>query len=285
MKLNKCLTPYPVLMEGDDDYVDSFFEAKVEQILEFGKIKVNAQYFLKNDGLQGLIDEGKANFALHIECPLLCYRKICLSQKKKVEYYIDLNEVAGNIEVSTFIVANENLHKYYNEKFNWEYGKEGVDISKGNILAIGPTYKIDIDRDENALKKISDIICIKEYETNDKKEMQVELEGPVIYIYVNKEVKNQYFLLGKKYFYTMISMIMVPAMMYVLTAMSNDEGGLCDYRWYGMIENLLKQNDVEVGELELYESSGKKSIFELAQKIFKSPLEEALQEFCMEGEE
>ena len=282
MRLDKGLTSYPKLISGDDDYVDSHFDAKVEQNIEFGKIKISVEFITNNKGLKELIEQNKASYVIHFECSLLGYRKFLMTSNINNDYYIDLNEVDSTVEVSTFIVATQDIKKYYNDKFNWEYGKDGIDIDKGNILAIGPTYTIDVNHGKNGFKKIPDIITIKEDPNTGRGEYSVDVEGDVIIIYVNKNIKNKYFIHGKQYLYNIISMIMVPSMIYVLTCMKNSKDDLKEYGWFKTIEKLLKENGVEVEKLSNDDSSGKYSIFELAQKIFKSPLEKGINELNKE---
>lgn len=282
MKLNKGLASYPILISGDDDYIDSHFDAEVKQNIEFGKIKIGVDFITDNQGLKKLIEENKASYVVHFECSLLGYRKFLMTTNENNDYYIDLNEVDSKVEVSTFIIATQDIKKYYNNKFNWEYGQDGIDIDKGNILAIGPTYTIDVNHGKEGFKKISDIISIKQDSNIEKGEYSVALEGDVIIIYVNENIKNQYYIHGKKYLYNIISMIMVPSMIYILNYMKNNKEGLEEYRWFKIIEKLLKENGVEVEQLRNDESSGKYSIFELAQKIFKYPLEKGIIELNRE---
>lgn len=282
MKINKRLTSYPVLMNNDDDYVDSYFDASLSQSIEFNIISINVEMLLNNEEMQQLVKDKKAAFALHVECPLLSFREIHLSETNTIKCDIDLDLIANSVEVSTYVVAIEDIPKYYNKKFNWEYGTDGIDISKGNIMAIGPTYTIDINRAKDGYKKLSDIIRIKEYSTNEKPETMVSIDGDVIIIYTNKLIKDKYFAYGREYLYNTISMIMVPAMQFVLTSMKGNSDNLKDYRWYNVIEQLLNQNGIEVSDLRDDDSEGKNSIYELSQKIFKAPLEKGILELSKE---
>ena len=276
MKLNKYLSSYPILISGDDDYVDSSFEISIVQNVQFGKLIIDVNFLLNNEGLAQLIKNGMAKFAIHIECPLLSYRKVFLTDENMLTVEIDLNHLAETVEVSGFIIASQNMSNYYNEKFNLFYGKDGVNITKGNYLAIATPYTIDIDRTKEGHDKLSSFIVIQQ-DDNAKERMNINLNGDVISILVNKQIKDEYFQHGKQYLYNCISMIMVPTMIYVLTNMQSNPD-LQSYRWYQSIENLLEQNEIHIKDLRLDESSGKNSVFEIAQKIFKSPLHSGLKE-------
>lgn len=284
MKLNKRLSSYPILINDDDDYVDSYFEVSLNQFIEFDMLKINVKFTLENEGLKELIKNGLAKYVVNFECPLLSYREVKLSDNNYIDHSINLNNISGNLEISSFIVATQNIDKYYNEKFNWVYGKSGIDIRKGNYLAIGATYIIDVDRKNEGLKKLTDIIVIQQNE-NDQAEVSVQLDSDIIKILVSKEIKNKYFNYGKLYLYNLISMLMIPSMIYILTNMKNNPD-LNSFRWYKVIENILRQEDIEISNLSEFESTGKNSIFQLAQKIFKSPIEKGIDELTAhEGKE
>ena len=285
MRLNKYLSAYPILAEGDDDYVDSYYDVKIESQSSFGKLGLSITHKCNNKGLISLIKNGDAVFLTHVECSLLGFRNTysCDAEMQKIE--IDLNNLSNDIEVSCFIVATKNISNYYDEKFNWEFGDVGVNIECGNVLAIGPTYYIEIDRNNNKLKKLSDVIKIDSHNDN-KKEMEVNLEGNVILILISKNAKKLYSIHGDNYYkYNVISMILVPAMIYILTMMKNNTEAYQEKKWFKIIEKLLNENGVKVEELDTLNSNGKKSVFTLAQDIFKAPLDKGLEELSRDTEE
>ena len=55
MKLDKRLSSYPILINDDDDYVDSSFEISLIQKVEFNKLIINVSFKLNNEGLLELI--------------------------------------------------------------------------------------------------------------------------------------------------------------------------------------------------------------------------------------
>lgn len=278
MRINKELSSYPILLNGDDDYVDSYFYVNMKEKLEPEQLTLTIMCDLNNDGIRELIRMKKVAYVVHIEDSAYCHRKAIVFFNDTKEIKIDLNDIGGTIEASVNIVALEDLDQYKNTKLNWIYGNDGIDISKGNIMGIGQTYKVDISRSKEELKKVTDVIKISQYKGRDKSETNVVIDGDVIIIYVSKVIKDSYFLYGKEYFYSTLSMLIVPAMQFVLFSMKNNQENLRDYKWFTIIENVLNEIGVEVEELDENISSGKNSICELAQKIFKSPIEKGILE-------
>lgn len=282
MKLDKRLSSYPILVNGDDDYIDSSFDFHLNQETNFDNLKIRGEFILKDDGLKELIRNKKASYIMHVECSSLSLRKTFTTQDEFIECSIDLQDISENIEVSSAIVAIEDIEKYTNPHFNKLYEEENIYIAKGNYLAIGPSYLIDIDRSNVGYKKLSDIIVIQKSDNNENK-MNIDLSSDVIRILVNEDIKNKYYSYGRQYLYNIISMIMVPSMMYVLTCMKNNGESLKDYRWYGVIEKLLQDNEIEISQLSEEDSAGRNSIFEISQRIFKMPLEKGFEDLLRNG--
>ena len=276
MKLNKYLSSYPILISEDDDYINSSFNATIKTQMDFNKLIIDAHFSLNDDGLKKLIEENKARYAIHIDCPLLSNRHLFMTDKTDTIIELNLNELDDLVEISSVIISIEDIYNYKNCNFNKMFVDEGFNIDKGNYLAIGPFYEIDINRLNYGNKQLKDIIKIQKSDSNSN-EMSVSLEQDIIIIYVNETIKNQYYVYGKQYLYNVVSMILVPSMIYILTQMKNNPD-LNSYAWYGVIEHLLDSNGINISDLKVEDSSGKNSIFEIAQKIFKSPLEKGLSE-------
>ena len=94
MKLNKGLTPYPVLSGFDDDYVRGSFQADVREEVSFGKLLLDVEYHLEEPGLKQLIDEGKACYVTHVECSCLGSREVFPSDVPHAELAVDLERLA-----------------------------------------------------------------------------------------------------------------------------------------------------------------------------------------------
>ena len=274
MKLKKSLSSYPILSVEDDDYIDSSFDAGIEEREDFGRIVLKTNFILQNDGLRHLISSGYAKYVLHVECPTMSERLIFYSDTDVLEVAINMDELDDSIEISTFIVAVKDITGYGNVKFNYDYGETTFNLKKGNILAMGPNYSIKIDRSNKSYKKLPDILQIVE---NDKSkgEFTVDCSRDVIYVYVSKSEKNSYMNKGKRFKNSVLSMIMVPVMVNVLCCMQKDKG-LQENAWYKIVNAELERNNIDIDSLEM--NGGENSIFVAAQKIFKVPLEKGLDE-------
>ena len=107
---------------------------------------------LINDGIQNLINNGDAYFAVHIECPMTSFREL-YHVDEKLTLKFDANDIEGFVYVCTFIIANKNLREYTNEKFN-EYKETTFKTSiklplvEKDIYSYAVTY-LDVDFFDN----------------------------------------------------------------------------------------------------------------------------------------
>lgn len=282
MRLNKGLTPYPVLSSMDDDYVRGSFRAEIQEEISFGQLKLSIDYMLDEPGLQELFAQGKVSYATHVECSLVGYRQLFSSKNNHEDVTIDAGNLTNEVEISTYIVATEDIHGYHNEQFNIGFGKgASFDIWRGGILAIGPEYTIDINRDGKNYDKMADILALAVDESNPG-DVWVDTEGDCLRLYVSRDLFNVYHRHKASDRYMMIQTFFVPAIMSVLMDMKdvdeeNDEG-MASYRWYGVFAKLLEQNGIDIKDIQLGTGNSKKNIGRLAQQIFKYPLLHAMDE-------
>ena len=285
MKLNKYLTPFPVLSLENSDYVDSAFNANVTSIAEFGTVNLTIKYSLDDEGLQKLINDGYAEFVTHVECPMLGYRVISHSLRPESNIKIDENELAEESDISTFIVAIKDITGYHNDRFSWDYGKNAAfDIPKGSFLAIGPTFCLKTDRDDKNYSKITDIFSIY-YDDRNPDYCSIDLEGDCIQIRTNANIKNIYHGCYKKSEkYIWISMIFLPALTEALRNMHDNQEVYQEYKWFEVLQKVLEANGLSVDNLSGV-TSDDNYFGAVAQKIFKSPIEKALNEMQSISEE
>lgn len=289
MKLNKHLSPYPILSNADNNYVRGNFGAEVTDVyVTFGRLNLKIEYNLDDDGLKLLINQKKAVFVTHIECPVMGYREVSTSQGATVKKSIEMKYLTDKIEVSTYIVAQEDILGYRNKNFSLSFGKNAsFDITKGSVLAIGSVYSIDISRKEKPYNTIVDILRLYKDE-NSNGEVWISTENDWISVYVSQEVLQAYHRCKDNKRYSLIQMIFVPTLMIVLLQMKKmEEDGVEEqWKWYQIIQNVLEQNNIKVDQISSEPGNNEYSASLIAQKIFKMPIMKAIEELNeMEEEE
>lgn len=274
----KNLSSYPILNNYRRDYVDASFAVElIEQQVEFDNLKLRFKAELKGASeLERLIKEHKAYYYVHVECSYTCFRKCYKQSKSEFEISIPTDQLSNKIEVSSFIITTESIFDYKCKKLNPMYGDLSFDIDDHQIMAIGSSYQISIENDDNRLDRNESII---KYRVMDDKNgfLKVITDDDYIIVGIPQETFDRVALLGKSTFpLTVMSLIIIPTMTIVLGRMhdSIDDENLRNKHWFQVIETFLNKNKCNIENLDVNSAE----FFDVIQKIFKNPIANALKE-------
>src|SRR5690625_1065056 len=131
MKLKADLFPYPVLHTELDDYVNSKFDMEIELVEENPlEIIYNISFVLQDEGIQNLIANNLACFAVHVEGKASSYRKLFKLSRNESEINISLkaDEIGKTLSVNGLIIAKEDIENYSNPNFNSFYYGENFTV-------------------------------------------------------------------------------------------------------------------------------------------------------------
>lgn len=279
MRLRHRLYPYPILAKRIDDYQDSEFSVDVEDELDGHKLKLTFRAELKNDGLNELLKKGDVEFLFHLESSEVGYRTAIKTNKKEKVFSIDLEQLGVKLEICSFLVARKDLATYSNSKLHEDYEGFTFSIEEGCVLGIGTDYIINLQKD-NELGYTPSIFSI----VRDKRE---NAQGMVVDYYNNSKIViripsdsyNKLDLIKENMLIqsTLISLIYLPALLYVLEEVSKteeqDRYPFEDLSWYRSIDNAL---------MEIYNCNFDSGDFknlnylEVAQKLINVPFDDAL---------
>jgi hypothetical protein len=278
MKVKNKLTPYPILYAYNDNYLESSFTVDIQANCIFGEVYISIDFVLNNVGLQKLIDDNKACFTVHIECPSTSYRTKIDSKDINIELKLDSKDLKDKIEVCTFIIATDDIIDYQNEKFHYDYHDYKFNIERGNILAIGIGKEFTIQKNNNDLENLPSIMKI--FKKTDVRGGTISVDtddSDYILIGVCEELFEKYYSLGKnKFKHTILSLVLLPALVIVLTRMKYADDDEKDKKWFNVIESLLNSNDIEVEDLDI--QNKEKSVLTVAQMIFSDPINRSFDE-------
>lgn len=277
MRAKNKLSPYPVLRDYADDYKSGEFGAKIN-VLDNGSgyLRIDVEYLLNESYLESLINENKACYALHIECPETSFRKTFNGIRSYESQTIDTSIITGTIEINTFIISNESLH-LSSINFNDAYKGISFEIDKGAILAIGKSIKVEVSNNTKSLEDFPSLIKIcKSGKLN--KSFVVDTDSDYIKIKLDDDVYNSYKELGNSLLVkTCFSLILFPAIISVIIRMVEDANGdeeLIERKWYMALEKKLKSKEIDLKDLHFSDDS----ILDACQKIFDDPVRKALEE-------
>lgn len=275
MRAKNRLSPYPILSSFSDDYkAGSHFSAEIATNCDYGKLNIKVDFNLQSQYLQLLIDEKKAVFMTHIECPRTSYREYISNDNKVQVKSIPLDELTDAVEINTFIIAADEF-EYSSIEFNQEYDGYSFRIEKGEILAIGDSTRISITNDEKDLESFPSIIRIVKVDEAEKA-MSVDTDGDTIKIKLAGDVFDNYKTIGSSIFSkAAFSLIIYPSIIAVIARMVDaDAGELDDRRWYQVLDRKLRDKNMPVEDLSLSDNS----VLEACQRLFDDPVSKAFSE-------
>ena len=109
--------PYPVIAAGNDSYATATFTSDVDFEKNGYHIKLILKASTNNDGINELIKAKKASIVHHIECVQTCYRHAVITDDEETTFQIHQSKLNGAVQISTVIVANEDIKGYKNPDF------------------------------------------------------------------------------------------------------------------------------------------------------------------------
>lgn len=278
MRIKNRLSPYPILDNFGDDYIDSSFTADYEVDTQFTEVYGKLIFKLENDEIKSLIEEKKAVYMVHIESSSTCYRKVFLSEDEELEFKINASLVSKVIEIRTFIVLTQAIKGFSSKKFHPDYQGQTFDLEPHQIIAVGTAKDYEIKRDNRDFDSLPSILRIVKLKNKRKGSISVNTDNDeYIVVGLSEDVFELYARLGKSAFKaTAFSLVLLPALIVVIQRMCNgkDDEAINLMHWYKVIEKLLNNNGFQIENLSIENDS----LLTVCQSIFADPIERSFKE-------
>lgn len=265
--------PYPVLQEGNDDYIQSLFSVDYEVATQFGELKVDVTFNLKNEGIHQLIMSGAAINMVHIECPQTSFRQVYKTIETSLHITIPTNLLRGKVLVHSFIVAQTAIANYKNELLNEWYRGIEINFEKGNFIAIGNAIEMTLYEDNMEFLNLPSIVNIKKSVRGEFMEVDIHSNNIVIslpsYEY-EQYAANANFRLKN----TVLSMVIVPCLTEVFSKINESKDDLEEYTWYQVMEKIFAENNYRLEDV----GTDRLSALKAAQLVLRKPLKTSFEE-------
>lgn len=292
MHIGNRIFPYPVLNrnEANSDYVaDSVFRVEFDvdesaaPIVQNGEVIFkNLHYTITDAALSALLEQGKLKGAFIVECSASVYRNRFDISAVPYDLRVSAHEINGNVVVSCYLYATENIAGFKSTDFLPEYAGYSFDIDKFDILAVDDGFKFKIELDPAEDDKVASIFTIVKKEDNgnimsydyDDKKIIVRLPAAYYECYDNIKTKKECNNIA-------FAMIAIPALACCLEDISSREFGSIDeildyYFWFNAVCISYKRRNGNALTFEDFESMNK---LELAQMVLNSASCNALRDF------
>lgn len=278
MRIKNRLSPYPILDNYGDDYLNSSFTADYEVRTQFTEVYGKISFKLENDEIKNLIAGGYAEYVVHIECPSTCYRTKISSVEKDIEFKLDSVNLAKVIEIRTFIVLTKDIKDFNSKDFHPDYAGQTFDLSEHQILAIGTAKNYNIDKDEQDLESLPSVLQIVKLKDKKKGSLAINTDNDDhVVIGLATDVYELYANLGKTtYKSTAFSLVLLPALVIILQRMheNRDDEDFKVRHWFQVINKLLEDNNFKLDDVKIENDS----LLTICQSIFADPISRSFHE-------
>lgn len=273
MRIKNRLYPYPVLRPMTGDYLHSTFKCTITPQMSATECRFLFDMVCTNKTVLQMIENGKATYAVHVECKYTYYRALKYSSTAKFSIVLEGSAVDRAVEVCPVIIATEDIVGYTSNDLDDVYVGENIVIKEGNPIAIGDQATIVITKERDNLKKLSSPFCVLPYPDTLEQPAQKHAvinfsDADQLIIYLPED---DYAILSRvqdtKNLDTIHAAMYFPALIEALDYMKNDASEEDqEKRWYIALNS--KAIDKGLGEVK----DNRRSAFELAQILFDYPL-------------
>jgi len=183
MRYDNIIFPHPVLRINDDS-----IKGKIEYEPEITEDENYYNIFIKfnvdNGDILSLIESGKAEYLVEVNCSDTLFRKVYTSSENKLQFRIPTHKVKGKVIFDNFIVAKEPIPDYKNSEAHPDYKDYVINIEKGDVLAFFGSFDFTAQIDYKKLKAVASFMEVVE---GDGEYTDFDLDADKILIKLPKE--------------------------------------------------------------------------------------------------
>jgi hypothetical protein len=150
--MSKVSYPHPVLGNTDD-----VIKGTVEPSLTFRAADevvelAVANLVTTNSTLDDMVTAGDAAWSIRVQCARTYFRKEVVIVETERKIVFDGRDLDGRVDVDVSLFATKAVAGYLPVGAHADYGSAKFDLEPGALLALGPAYSFDIDKQFDPLK-------------------------------------------------------------------------------------------------------------------------------------
>lgn len=177
---------HPLLTPETRDYVSGGFDIEPPDARRGADaVTVNISYKLESEFLNGLVNDGDAAFQTLASCDGSFMREATPKTTERFQTHrFDLSRWSGVIELMPYVTAARRIEGFSNDEHDDEFrivAPGGFLIEPANILAVGNTHEVDIDKTGSA----SSVIDIQGSSKVKRGRFDIDLANPRITVLVS----------------------------------------------------------------------------------------------------
>lgn len=277
MQINYRQFPHPVLSYFSDDVINSDFQASLKSSKTQNTYIFEASCVTSCEGINQLIEDNKARFAFHFECPATRFRKVFTSFNTEFTFQLAADFVEGKVQLCSFILAAEDIPEYCLPDFHSDYGNHSFYIKKGDVLAVDAERTFFAEKEIDPLKRIPSIFSVHPDRSENALPIDMDSSGHKIIIKLSEDNFEHYktISLNQNSQPLLASLIILPALVSILEMIKNEGDQNFDpeeCRWYQVIKSRLKELGIDIENKNTFSDS----TLAVAHKLIGDPLNMSL---------
>lgn len=247
--------PYPMYYDGTPDYYGTFLEVDIDITDEDNPLHIllKGSFKLDDEELVDLIEAGKAEYALFIECSSTDYKEIrrChpMFAEKLIKAYL-----SDTVIVTPLIIATEEIRGYKHKELRENYKLIDITIPKGGIIAFDDEYDIMITR---GTPQSVHTIC--KFREDDGTMDLYQVDEDSIVIALPHDVFVSYKNMDRFQRISMTAIYFPPVLVELIHRMYIDRDGEIDEqsnsRWYSAIDDAINNMSISPAETGPYNAA------------------------------
>ena len=241
--------PHPVL-GIEDDMTGKFSVLCIPEISrERREIILDGTSFeIENEFINQLVNNNVACVKMNIRCPSTMRSWSC---NCTTPFRIREHEICDYIEVEVMIVATSKISNYYDSSFNSIFDGMVFQVEAGDIIGMAGKKRIELPRKDEKLgmmtmfefKPVQHGSVISVNATNDQIKIRYPMEADG-----TSQLKTMFSRAPWNAFHIFI----LPAIEAALTLIHKDREDAETYAWFGVLANLLGEQNLEFDDSDIH---------------------------------
>ncbi|MDA8040953.1 MAG: hypothetical protein MPJ22_00830 [Pirellulales bacterium] len=262
MTHDSLLFPHPIIRQDGTDYPNCSFKMLVEESNIREKIiHIKLILELSSKSIEKLIINNNAKYYIIIKCTKTYNRHVIHSKKPEIKLELPLYDYADKLVISSYVVATNQIDSFRSEEHHPEiqnYLPKGWDLTKGSILAVGPSRVVIID----SLKNIHSAIKIVTEDRMNENEYIIDTDEDYVNIKMNSSTAREISEIRNLANDVLYPSLYFAAIEHAIVNMQDNQNS----KWAQALKKTLEKHKIKVDE-NLQKRSN-----EYAQKIMGLPL-------------
>ena len=251
---------------------------------------IDFDFELEESNLASLVESGDAKYYVNVERGHTYFRRAYVQSETNFHLEINYGDIADSIDIFIGIVADKDMPGFTASGFADRYGGTAFDIEKGDILAVGTGWTVELEgMDGNS----EPYIYVNKDPSGEHSDLWVNGNGDKLIVNLAEELYKIYFMRNKSRKSELIALVMKPAILSALQteiarARKDDEENDIDVksrRWLRkldwLIGRVLSEEDIDwnINNVDLCAGDRDKNTLAYAVgALLKHPLAKAMEE-------